>query len=186
MVGPFAALESFALNAFRLNARASRSEYWWPFLFQFIVFVSALLMDGWTVFVHGIDQITLWSLLSPWLILLTVIPQFTLTVRRLHDTGKSGLFLLIGLVPIVGPLWLYFVLAMPSKPDENRWGNPPGMGWSKASASGAKGQAEGKHNPFASYAYLINGESDPTPETIEKRRAEVQDYYRNRVLGEGA
>ena len=53
------------------------------------------------------------------------IPGLAVSVRRLHDTGRSGWWLLIGLVPLIGGIWLLVLLCLDSQPETNKWGANP-------------------------------------------------------------
>ena len=66
------------------SGRACRSEYWWFFLFQFIVEIILLIA---------------FPILYVIFFLVTILPYLAVAVRRLHDTGRSGWWMLIGLVP---------------------------------------------------------------------------------------
>ncbi|GBF05606.1 hypothetical protein DAERI_050115 [Deinococcus aerius] len=56
------------------------------------------------------------------------VPSLAVTIRRLHDTGRSGWWYLINFVPFVGGLVLFIFLVMESQPGANKWGpNPKGM-----------------------------------------------------------
>ena len=57
--------------------------------------------------------------------LLILIPSLAVTVRRLHDVGKSGWMLLIGLIPLVGAIWLLILLLRDSEAGENKYGPNP-------------------------------------------------------------
>ena len=104
----------------QFSGRASRSEFW---LFQlFIVIVSIpLYVLG---FVAGYTDSQTLALASTglslvmWLIF--VLPTLAVTVRRLHDTDRSGWWLLLTLVPIVGLVLVVF-LVLPSTPGGNRF-----------------------------------------------------------------
>lgn len=80
------------------SGRAARPEFWWFFLFQIVVMV-----------VIGIVSTTLQGLAA----LAMLLPALAVGARRLHDTGKSGWWLLIGLIPLVG-LYLLYLLAQPT------------------------------------------------------------------------
>ncbi|WGW04014.1 DUF805 domain-containing protein [Tropicibacter oceani] len=189
MFGPIAACEAFIFNAFNVSGRATRAEYWWVFLAQFLIYVVSITMDIWSLYVHGFAAIGFAGMLTPWLLLLFAVPTLTLTMRRLHDTGRSSFKIAVVLLPVIGlPLFGYYLVAG-SDMDKNKWGEPRHP--SGRVVTSAKTMSDGtasaqKHNPFASYAYLVNGEADPTPATLEARRAEISDYYRSRVLGQGA
>ena len=85
------AIQLFFKNYTNFAGRASRSEYWWIVLLN--ILVSAVV---------GAISPTLAGLWG----LVTLIPSLALCVRRLHDVGKSGWFLLIGLIPLVGGIIL--------------------------------------------------------------------------------
>ena len=61
--------------------------------------------------------------------LAVLVPSLAVAVRRLHDTGKSGWFVLIGLVPLVGGIVMLVFTVMDSTPGDNQYGpNPKGIG----------------------------------------------------------
>ena len=95
---------------FVFEGRASRSEYWW---FQLIVspsyFVSTILENEIGYFFLGIT-------------LFTLIPAISAGVRRLHDTNRSGFFLLISFIPFIGGLVLLFFLIPEGTKGKNRFG----------------------------------------------------------------
>ena len=91
------------------NGRSRRSEYWWAYLA--VVIISAVL----TVVLGELAYI--WSLA-------TLVPQIAITIRRLHDIGKSGWYYLIGLIPLAGPIILLVWMCKDSTED-NQWGPNP-------------------------------------------------------------
>lgn len=96
----------------QISGRASRSEYWWFVLFTVIATAVAGVLD---VLLPG-------DLLQTLLGLATLIPGIALGVRRMHDIGKSGWWLLIGLIPIIGLIVLIVWLAKKSDAAANKWG----------------------------------------------------------------
>ena len=98
---------------FVFEGRASRSEYWW---FQLIVspsyFISEVLDNEISFFFLGIT-------------LFTLIPAISAGVRRLHDTNRSGFFLLISFIPFIGGLVLLFLLIPVGTKGKNRFGPDP-------------------------------------------------------------
>ena len=98
---------------FVFEGRASRSEYWW---FQLIVspsyLISTILENEIGYFFLGIT-------------LFTLIPAISAGVRRLHDTNRSGFFLLISFIPIIGSLVLLFFLIPEGTKGKNRFGPDP-------------------------------------------------------------
>src|SRR4051812_49802207 len=81
------------------SGRASRSEFWWFFLAQVIVLVVA-----------GMISDTLSLIISLGLLL----PGLAVGARRMHDIGKSGWFLLLGFIPLLGALILIYFFVQPS------------------------------------------------------------------------
>ena len=98
---------------FVFEGRASRSEYWW---FQLIVspsyFISTILENEIGYLFLGIT-------------LFTLIPAISAGVRRLHDTNRSGFFLLISFIPFIGGLVLLFFLIPEGTKGKNRFGPDP-------------------------------------------------------------
>jgi uncharacterized membrane protein YhaH (DUF805 family) len=98
---------------------ASRSEYWYFILFLVIVSVALTLTD---LAIWGLnDRFILPSIFS----LATAIPSLSALVRRLHDIGRSGWWMLIGLIPLVGVILLIYWSCQPSMPSPNDYGPPP-------------------------------------------------------------
>ena len=97
------------------NGRARRKEYWMYVLVYIILncivgFIGGLLG---LPFLTGIFCLAL------------LAPSLAVGVRRLHDVGKSGWWLLIGLVPVLGILYLLYLAAQDSQPSTNAWGANP-------------------------------------------------------------
>ena len=102
-------------NVLNFQGRASRSAYWWYALALLIVDVVLQIISG----VAGSSALTL--LVS--LILIVVgLSGLSVGVRRLHDTNKSGWWILIGLIPIVGAIVLIVFMCTPGTPGPNRFG----------------------------------------------------------------
>lgn len=96
----------------QISGRASRSEYWWFVLFTAIATTAAAALD---VLLPG-------DLLQSLFGIATFIPGIALGVRRMHDIGKSGWWLLIGLIPIIGLIVLIVWLVKKSDEAANKWG----------------------------------------------------------------
>ena len=108
------AMKSGVSNSFSLSERSSRSEYWW-FVLGGVIF--NLLC---TVLAVSID-VGLIALLPFVLIPATI----TLVVRRLHDVGKSGWWFFIGLIPLVGAIYLIYLFVQEGDSGENMYGSVP-------------------------------------------------------------
>ncbi len=106
-------------NYVNFNGRARRSEYWYPVLCNFVVSLALGILANLVSFL-GI----LMGLFS----LAVILPSLSVAVRRLHDVGKSGWWLLIVLVPLVGGVLLLIWACTDSNPGENQYGpNPKGV-----------------------------------------------------------
>lgn len=84
------------------NGRASRSEFWW-----FVLFVLAGAVV--TSFIHE----TLYLLFA----LAVLLPSIAVAARRLHDTNRSGWLQLVGFIPLIGLILLYFYAQEPREPN---------------------------------------------------------------------
>ncbi|MCS4433901.1 DUF805 domain-containing protein [Aquiflexum gelatinilyticum] len=113
-------------NYATFTGRARRSEYWFFYLFYFIFLVLAVILDnllGITIEDTGIGPLYFVSILA------MIIPGLAVTVRRLHDVGKSGWFYFIVLIPIIGSIWLLVLMVTDGQPGRNKYGkNPKGIG----------------------------------------------------------
>ena len=98
------------------SGRAKRTEYWMFFLFNFIIAFGIGFVEG---ILGGPGVI---GLLYG---LLVLIPGIAVSVRRLHDTGRSGLWLLISFVPLVGIIVLLVFMVQDSVPGQNQYGMNP-------------------------------------------------------------
>jgi uncharacterized membrane protein YhaH (DUF805 family) len=99
------------------SGRATRQEYWMYILF-YIVFYLLLAMVG------GVLGL---SILTTVFSLGLLVPTISLAARRLHDTGRTGWWQLLSLVPIVGSIVLIVFLVQDSH-DDNPYGPNPKMG----------------------------------------------------------
>ncbi len=99
------------------SGRARRKEYWMFVLFNILASIAVGVVDG------ILGTVMLGSLYS----LAVLLPGLAVCVRRLHDTDRSGWWILISLIPIVGIIVLLVFMCLDSTPGENRFGpNPKG------------------------------------------------------------
>jgi uncharacterized membrane protein YhaH (DUF805 family) len=106
--------------------RASRSEFWWWTLVSFLVSIllsllNALLSDG--GFQSEDDSLVVTILSGLWTLAIFV-PSIALTVRRLHDTNRSGWWYLLNLIPILGSIVVLIFTLLPSDPAGRQYDDP--------------------------------------------------------------
>ena len=115
------AMKSGFKNSFTLSGRASRSEYWYwdlgDFIFQIVMIVGSLVLA-----IIEIPVLPALMILAP---ILLVPGSITLVVRRLHDVGMSGWMWFVALVPVVGVLYLIYLFVQEGDMGENAYGAVP-------------------------------------------------------------
>ena len=104
------------------NGRARRKEYWYFFLFNILI---SFLIAFAEALIGNLDPDTGYGLLSAIYTLALLIPGIAVSIRRLHDTNRSGWWLLIALIPLIGAIVLLVFFASDSKSDENKYGISP-------------------------------------------------------------
>lgn len=98
------------------SGRAHRTEYWMFTLFFYIIYIVLAVVEAMvlgTPFAAGIFGLAL------------LIPYLAVTARRLHDTNRSGWWILIALVPAIGGIVLLVFMVLDSEAGENRFGSNP-------------------------------------------------------------
>jgi uncharacterized membrane protein YhaH (DUF805 family) len=105
------------------HGRATRPEYWWFWLADLIVAVVVgivvLVVSGSGTAAQG--SINIYNLA-------VLLPTLGLAIRRLHDTNRSGWWVLIGIIPIIGWIWILVLMASASDSGPNRYGPNPQAG----------------------------------------------------------
>ncbi len=123
------------------SGRSRRSEYWYFALFYLIFYAVAAIVDA---MAGTFDRATGIGIVTGILTLAFLIPSLSVSVRRLHDTGRTGWWLLLALVPVVGAIVLLVFLAQDSAAGANRFGANP-----KAGPIGRSFQAAPAGKPWA-------------------------------------
>ncbi len=100
------------------NGRARRKEYWMFVLFNVIFSAILAIIE----FAIGMND---WNLLSTIYSLAVLIPSLAVSVRRLHDTDRTGWWIFIGLIPLIGAIILIVFMATEGQPGDNRYGPNP-------------------------------------------------------------
>lgn len=106
-----AALRKYSI----INGRSRRTEFWMFTLFNLLISIGLSIVEfssgfGGLVLVYG---------------LAVLVPCFTLTIRRLHDTNRSGWWILSGLIPVIGWLALLILMSLEGKHERNQFGPDP-------------------------------------------------------------
>lgn len=112
-------------NATNFSGRAPRSEYWFFVLFNILfTWLVTLGFTGIGYALGGLDGGVIAYYISAILcIVVMFLPSLSVLVRRLHDTGHSGWWYFVSMLPLVGGIWL-LVLLCSSSDDENKYGLP--------------------------------------------------------------
>ena len=118
----------FLENYANFKGRDTRPEFWWFYLANVILGYGLILIGS-------AANIGILSLIGSLYGLGAIVPGIAAGVRRLHDTGKSGWFLLISLIPLVGAIVVIVLLAQAGTPEANDYGPPTGADASGGSAS---------------------------------------------------
>ena len=106
------------------KGRSRRKEYWMYTLFNIIFLLTAILLDNYLIGLTIQGDLPIGFLTFSYYFFI-LIPTMALTVRRLHDIGKSGWFYLIALIPYIGGLILILLMCIKGEVGSNKWGDNP-------------------------------------------------------------
>ena len=115
----------------QFTGRADRKEFWYFVLFYFVVCAILSVLDGMLFgtgraqFGNGGFDVSSSGPLAAIFAIGSIIPMLAVAIRRLHDTGKTGWWILIGLIPLVGTILLIAFYAQKGQPEANAHGEPP-------------------------------------------------------------
>lgn len=115
--------KNFWNNITNFSDTARRSDFWWPAIINAIV--GFLIVNIYTFSVgHPITDIYNFSDLAlatgrNIVVFLVWLANLSVTIRRLHDTDRSGWWILLQLIPFIGPIWFIILMILPGK--SNRW-----------------------------------------------------------------
>lgn len=216
-MGPISAIFRCYANMLNFSGRARRAEYWWFALFQFLlgfaIQAGAMVMMGnptllaaWGAagggdqLVKGVTQddvARLAGYVFAAYLILGWLPQLSVTIRRLHDTNRSGWVIFMpflagvvaviaslgigavtgdpmavavvaGIVPLIASLWFVVVLCLPGTHGTNRYGPDPALGR--------------RPRAFVHPAFAQPASPQQRAAKQAAHRAEIADYYRTRVV----
>ena len=109
-------------NYATFSGRARRKEYWMFFLISALISIVLTLLD---ILLGTYSMEYEAGLFSGLYSLLILIPSIAVVVRRLHDTDRSGWWILISLIPLIGVIVLFVFMCLDSQPGTNRFGANP-------------------------------------------------------------
>jgi uncharacterized membrane protein YhaH (DUF805 family) len=185
-MGPFSAIGTAAAGTLKFSGRASRSEYWWTYLLLVIVsFVTAFVDTMMVISLveargeEGLMSLRPFDFVTAW-VWIMILPTFlSLSARRLHDAGFSGLWLLLYIIPL-GAVVLLILHALPSQAHTSVLGAPAGR--PIATSMRKPAPLDPHKRVMQGYGLLFDKDKQKTPQELAARKAEVSEYYRSRVL----
>lgn len=104
------------------NGRAQRKEYWYFVLFNIIISLVLGFIDN-AIGSSSAEPGT--GLLGSLYMLAVLLPGIGVSIRRLHDTSRSGWWVLMALIPLIGIIVLIFFMVQDSRPGANQYGANP-------------------------------------------------------------
>ena len=110
------AFQNAMRNYINFQGRAGRGEYWWFVLSTLVIYLIFGLLTRVSSIFTAIAFV---------FYLAIVLPGIAVAARRLHDTDRSGAWILISLIPFIGSIWLLVLLVQQGTPVANRYGMPP-------------------------------------------------------------
>ena len=108
-------------NYAKFTGRARRREYWMFILFNFVIGFFLGIIDGLLGTFNAEAQV---GLLGTLYSLFVLIPSIALGVRRLHDIGRTGWWLLISFIPFIGAIVLLVFFVLDSREEGSKYGPP--------------------------------------------------------------
>ena len=117
-----AVVRALTQNYCNFSGRASRSEYWWFYLFTCIVsWVVSIVVRLFS------SELSIMYIASMVVGLAFLLPSLGIAVRRLHDIGKSGWWMFISLIPLIGAIILLVWWCKDSQMEPNEYGPVPNL-----------------------------------------------------------
>ncbi|GAK30694.1 putative membrane protein [Weissella oryzae SG25] len=116
--------KKFWVNIFDFSGVSGRADYWWPVIINYILGLiigvsfggaAGILPDTSSVRLAGAGSVGILYIIS----IIIWIATLSVKFRRLHDTNRSGFWILINFVPVIGNIWFIILMLLPSK--QSRW-----------------------------------------------------------------
>jgi len=115
-------------NYANFSGRARRAEYWWYTLINILIMKALYIL----AFIGAAAEIPVITIIAVLLLFVysiaTFIPSLAVAIRRLHDTNKSGWFLLLWLIPLLGAIIIFVFEVMDGDQGPNQYGPSPKYG----------------------------------------------------------
>ncbi|MBQ4818929.1 DUF805 domain-containing protein [Aquimarina sp. MMG016] len=112
-------------NYANFEGRARRKEYWMFTLFNVLIILGLYVLAMVFLFMEINALASVFGILYVIYALGVLVPGLAVAVRRLHDTGKSGWMILVGLIPLIGGIWLLVLYVTEGDKGDNEYGPDP-------------------------------------------------------------
>ena len=103
----------------QFNGRANKTEFWQYILVYFLISIALSLLMS--IFINVGMLRMLFTLINAIVMLALLVPSLAVSVRRMHDIGKAGGWVLINLIPLIGLIWFIVLAVQDSEPGTNRF-----------------------------------------------------------------
>ena len=109
-------------NYAAFTGRATRQQYWMFTLIYILFYIATIILD---VALGLFDEETGYGLFSMVYTIGLLLPYLALLARRLHDIGRSAWWILLIVIPLIGPIVILIFTVIGSQQEENKWGPNP-------------------------------------------------------------
>lgn len=109
-------------HSFDFEGRTTRKDFW---IFNTVMFILTFIWLFLRIYFKFADFLNYIDNVFYFLIVLLAMPSVSISVRRLHDVSKSGWFLLLNLIPVIGQVILFVLFTTDSSPSYNDYGEYP-------------------------------------------------------------
>jgi uncharacterized membrane protein YhaH (DUF805 family) len=116
------AIGSITKKYANFSGRARRKEFWLFMLSYFIIYIIFIFID---ILLDLFATDSEYGLFSTIFALLFIIPSLAVSIRRLHDTDRTGWWILIQIIPLIGFVWIIVLWCLRGTEGENRFGSDP-------------------------------------------------------------
>lgn len=115
-------------NYANFDGRARRKEYWMFTLFNVLIIFGLYALVGVGIAMESETLSFVFIGLAAIYALATIIPSIAVVVRRLHDQDKSGWYYFVGLIPLIGGIWILILMVTEGTVGDNQYGPDPKAG----------------------------------------------------------